>query len=364
MKPAAKICVENDSFHPIRRAACTRTSDPNWQYLSLKPGPASVNGMKSGQTELATSDPAFFRDVFRRIASHIPSGVAVVAGLDARERPFGLTVSSLTPASVEPPLVSFSVRRASCAWANLHRARRFSVNLLRRSQQDLAKHFAAADIDRFEGITWRSGDFGIPVLEGMLGIMLCELANHVEAGDHEILIAEVKRVLLGSGEPLVYWRRGLYGLRLEYPFLESRSALEKFMRNWKSGTLPHHCWTHGAHVAVAAYYAFEHPPEVAFQKTKAGIVHYNTCVGTANTEDSGYHETLTRFWAGIIGDFVRTRAFRSRLEAARQAVALFGEDRDRHRLYYSFDVVRHRRARREWVPPDRVPPPQRTRTQA
>lgn len=37
------------------------------------------------------------------------------------------------------------------------------------------------------------------------------------------------------------------------------------------------------------------------------------------------------------------------------AVSAFGTDRDRFRLFYSFDVVRDRRARREWVAPDREP---------
>jgi len=78
-------------------------------------------------------------------------------------------------------------------------------------------------------------------------------------------------------------------------------------------------------------------------------------VGTPNTEDNGYHETLTRFWAGEIGEFIRSGRFPSRLEAVRAAVAEFGADRDRFRLFYRFDVVRDRRARREWVAPDREP---------
>jgi hypothetical protein len=41
----------------------------------------------------------------------------------------------------------------------------------------------------------------------------------------------------------------------------------------------------------------------------------------------------------------------------REAVHVFGEDRDRYRLYYTFDIVRDHRARREWIPPDRTPLP-------
>ena len=98
-------------------------------------------------------------------------------------------------------------------------------------------------------------------------------------------------------------------LHLRYPFLESEAALDDFISGWRSGTLPKSSWTHGAHVAVAACLAFDHPQEEALNLTRAGIVHFNTCVGTANTEDSGYHETLTRFWSGEIGDVKEVHSF-------------------------------------------------------
>jgi hypothetical protein len=109
-------------------------------------------------------------------------------------------------------------------------------------------------------------------------------------------------------------------------------------------------------VGTAAYCAFELQTEALFERMKAGIIHHNESVGTANTEDHGYHETLTRFWTGTIGEFVRTGHFSTRFEAVKGAAKLSSEDRDRHRLYYSFDVVKDRRARREWIKPDRQPP--------
>jgi hypothetical protein len=145
-------------------------------------------------------------------------------------------------------------------------------------------------------------------------------------------------------------------VRREYPFLESEAALHDFVRRWEAGRLTKAEWTHGAHVGTAAYYAFELKAEALFERMKAGIIHHNESVGTPNTEDNGYHETLTRFWTETIGEFVRTRHFSSRFEAVKNATQVFGEDRDRHRLYYSFDVVRDRRARREWIKPDREPP--------
>jgi hypothetical protein len=141
-----------------------------------------------------------------------------------------------------------------------------------------------------------------------------------------------------------------------FALLESEGTLQQFVEAWKAGKLPKNEWTHAAHVAMAAYLAFDHAADATFAIMKTGILHHNTSVGTQNTEDNGYHETLTRFWSSEIGAFVRSRRFASRLEAVRAAVSAFGPDRDRFRQFYTFDVVRDRRARREWVAPDREPP--------
>jgi hypothetical protein len=142
-------------------------------------------------------------------------------------------------------------------------------------------------------------------------------------------------------------------------FLGSEDALADFLRTWETGRLSKQAWTHAAHVAVAACYAFEHDLETTFARMKMGIIRHNECVGTANTETNGYHETLTRFWAGEICELVQAGGSRSRLEAVRAAVEKFAQDRDRFRRFYSFDVVGDKRARREWVPPD-VAAPNRT----
>ena len=144
-------------------------------------------------------------------------------------------------------------------------------------------------------------------------------------------------------------------VQAEFALLESEASLQKFVEAWKAGRLPKPAWTHAAHVAMAAHFAFDHAADATFAIMKAGILHHNTSVGTPNTEDNGYHETLTRFWSSEIGAFVRAGRFTSRFDAVRAAVSAFGADRDRFRRFYSFDVVRDRRPRREWVPPDQDP---------
>src|SRR5258706_15543615 len=102
-----------------------------------------------------------------------------------------------------------------------------------------------------------------------------------------------------------------------FAFLASEASLQRFVEAWKSGKLPKSAWTHAAHVAMAAYFAFDHAADATFAIMKAGILNHNTSVGTPNTEDNGYHETLTRFWASEIGGFVRGGGVFSRVGGGR-----------------------------------------------
>jgi hypothetical protein len=137
--------------------------------------------------------------------------------------------------------------------------------------------------------------------------------------------------------------------------VRSEAALNDFLHHWRAGTLPKNDWTHAAHVAVGACYVFDYPADEALEKIRAGIIHYNTCVGTANTDHSGYHETLTRFWTGLIRNLLATHQSSSRLEFVSLALGLFAGDSALFRRYYSFDVVNDARARREWIAPDCQP---------
>ena len=130
-----------------------------------------------------------------------------------------------------------------------------------------------------------------------------------------------------------------------------------FLRGFEQGTLAKSEWTHGAHVATAAYYLFDSGFENVLPLMRARIRAFNESVGGANTTTSGYHETHTHFWLLTVVDLLHQCQPASRLEAARQAVAVFGEARTLHTLYYSGDVVKDTAARQQWREPDLLPVP-------
>jgi hypothetical protein len=144
---------------------------------------------------------------------------------------------------------------------------------------------------------------------------------------------------------------------MTYDFLEGEQAFGEFLDGFERGTLPKASWTHAAHLAMATWYLLTFPEGAAIDRVRTGIQHYNECVGTANTEDSGYHETLTMFWLKMIGRFLEENAGAGggdKLDKVRCVVQEFGGRRDLFKQYYSFDVVGSREARARWVPPDRT----------
>jgi hypothetical protein len=137
------------------------------------------------------------------------------------------------------------------------------------------------------------------------------------------------------------------------PFLASDSSLRDFVALWEARRLPKAEWTHAAHVAVCAFYAAEFGPLDALRRMREGIPIYNVAVGGQNTQESGYHETLTCLLAKIVGDFIAAGEFTTPYAAVCAAVQRFGQQRKLHEEFYTYDVVADRRARREWVPPDK-----------
>lgn len=140
-----------------------------------------------------------------------------------------------------------------------------------------------------------------------------------------------------------------------HPFLLSDSSLRNFVAQWEARTLPKPQWTHAAHVGVCAFYTSSFGPAEALRRMREGIPVYNLAVGGQNTEDSGYHETLTCLWAQIVNEFVAAGRYPTPFEAVKATVGRYGQERKLHEAYYTFNVVADRRARREWIPPDKLP---------
>jgi len=146
---------------------------------------------------------------FKQVLAQWASGVTVVTSRD-EHGPEGLTVSSFSSVSLDPPLVLVSVHLGSDTLRAIEASQAFAVNVLAAGQVDLGRRFAGllpGVVDRFDGLVTTPGVTGSPVLPDALAVLECRVWRMVEAGDHRVIIGEVTHAAARDGEPLLYHAR-------------------------------------------------------------------------------------------------------------------------------------------------------------
>jgi flavin reductase (DIM6/NTAB) family NADH-FMN oxidoreductase RutF len=116
-----------------------------------------------------------------------------------------LTINSFSSISLEPPLVMAAVAHNCTALDHFGSSGFFAVNILREEHLDLSVRFAQLPEGRFNGVAWREGSTGAPMLEGALAVIECRMVDSVDVGDHRVLIGEVVAVDVGEGRPLLFF---------------------------------------------------------------------------------------------------------------------------------------------------------------
>ncbi len=150
---------------------------------------------------------------FRKAMSHFSTGVAILTRCDAEGQPHGMTINSLTSASLEPPLLLFCLNKYSQTAHSFSEASSFAVNILSSRQESLARSFAARDLKDWDGVEWRASSLGNPIFEGVIAALECQPKALHAAGDHHILIAEVHHLEIGSpDQPLVFFKSHFHAL--------------------------------------------------------------------------------------------------------------------------------------------------------
>jgi flavin reductase (DIM6/NTAB) family NADH-FMN oxidoreductase RutF len=146
---------------------------------------------------------------YRRLFGRFVTGVAVVLAEEGEEIR-GLTVNSLTSASLDPLLLLFCVRNGSRSGEAVLRAGRFTVNILAADQENVARHFAGSrkananfEYLHDEGFVW---------LNHCNAVFRCELEADYPGGDHRIILGRVKKMLgPDECERLLVYHEGHYG---------------------------------------------------------------------------------------------------------------------------------------------------------
>ena len=124
----------------------------------------------------------------------------------------GMTATSVSSLSVDPPSVLVSIGRQSSTWRHLQRYQAFGVSILDASHEPIAERFSGVGgvhgPERFAGHAWLTLVTGAPLLSVAPAVVDCEVEDMIDRHSHAIVIGRVRALRIGSGEgPLVYWRQ-------------------------------------------------------------------------------------------------------------------------------------------------------------
>lgn len=147
---------------------------------------------------------AFTEHQFRDALAQFATGVTVICARHGDGRYVGFTANSFNSVSLEPPLILWSLSRRSVSLPAFEAAERYTVNVLSGAQVELARRFSRPHADRFDGVGYRLGWAGAPLIDGCVAWIECSHHAQHRAGDHVVFIGDVHACERGHGSGLVF----------------------------------------------------------------------------------------------------------------------------------------------------------------
>lgn len=151
-----------------------------------------------------TGHPGHDVRAFRDALGQFVTGIAVITGRQAAAN-VGVTVNSFSSVSLDPPLVSWSLRVESSSLEAFAGSNSFVVNILSQDQDDISSRFAKSGEGKFDSIDFSPGIDGIPILNGAKIFFECEKVHQYYIGDHITFIGRVVRFRSDKLDPLVFF---------------------------------------------------------------------------------------------------------------------------------------------------------------
>lgn len=141
--------------------------------------------------------------LLRQAFGCFPSGVTAVCAM-VNGDPVGMAVSSFASVSLAPPLVSVCIQESSATWPKLA-GRPVGLSVLAENQAEQCRALSSKDGDRFAGVPWQASDEGALFVDGAVAWFDCVPHNELSAGDHAIVLLEIRRLWTrAGGDPLVF----------------------------------------------------------------------------------------------------------------------------------------------------------------
>jgi flavin reductase (DIM6/NTAB) family NADH-FMN oxidoreductase RutF len=150
--------------------------------------------------DLEVIDPATYRSVLGRFVT----GVTIMTTRCPQGAVAGVTVSSFNTLSMDPPLILWSLALNAPSLSVFRDATRFAVNILANDQSAVAMQFGRRGPDKFAGIETTPGFGDVPLIDGAVAHLECDVEQRYPGGDHELIIGRIRRAVAHHRTPLAY----------------------------------------------------------------------------------------------------------------------------------------------------------------
>src|SRR2546427_10215695 len=164
--------------------------------------------MVSSKTQNVKTPP-LTANHFRKALGLFTTGVTVVTVQRAPGLVRGMTANSFTSVSLDSLLILICVEKRAAILPMLEKKKRFGVSVLKEGHEAISEYFAkgkqSAEAEQRLSIHYRWTPSGIPVLEGTLLQLSCEVVASHLAGDHTIFVGKVVKTEIHDGRPLLYF---------------------------------------------------------------------------------------------------------------------------------------------------------------
>jgi 3-hydroxy-9,10-secoandrosta-1,3,5(10)-triene-9,17-dione monooxygenase reductase component len=147
---------------------------------------------------------------FKKSLGRFASGVTLITYRD-ESLLSGITVSSFTSLSLDPPLILFNIQKKASSHDKLLQSKGYAVHILSNEQESISNQFSSPKTDRNEVLNSLHPKFidDIPVLENSLSYLVCSNHKTYDGGDHTIFIGMVNHVYTNEDKsPLLYYNKG------------------------------------------------------------------------------------------------------------------------------------------------------------
>lgn len=153
--------------------------------------------------------------LFRNAMGKFATGVTVLTTLQDGA-PHGMTANAFMSVSLDPKLVAISIGHKARFLEKVTEARKFGVSILAADQECYSRVFAG----QTDGLPQFVDLAGMPVLDGAVVQLACEVVStHIE-GDHTLFIGRVVDIQIEDKNPLLFFG-GKYRKLAELANIES-----------------------------------------------------------------------------------------------------------------------------------------------